>query len=78
MVKAAIGQMRNNVKKQRERERALSTVTQTPDDLTWRDAQAFDSDDSLSDLSQEVDEVKQQRWSVDKAPALAKVLLQYI
>lgn len=73
IVKAAIGQMRDNVRKQRARQRALSTVTQTPDDLTWRDAEELDSEDSISDVHDEHQASEQQRWSAEEAPATSKV-----
>eukprot|EP00892_Ulva_mutabilis_P008199 jgi/Ulvmu1/5751/UM025_0005.1 len=67
MVKAVIGQMRENLKKTKDRERALSTVTQLPDDIAWRDADELDSTDNASNLS-DSPVAHHQRWSADEAP----------
>lgn len=73
IVKAAIGQMRANVRKQRARQRALSTVTQTPDDLAWRDAEELNSDDSFSDGNDGSQASTLQRSSAEEAPSKSKV-----
>jgi hypothetical protein len=45
MVKDVIGQMRNNMKKNKARERAMSTVTQVPDDVAWREQEMMGSEE---------------------------------
>jgi hypothetical protein len=45
VIKAAMGTVRDKLKQNRERERALSTMTQLPDDLAWRQAEILPSED---------------------------------
>ena len=73
MVKAAIEQVRDNLKRNKERDRALSTVTQLPDDIAWRDAEGLDSDDNDSDTSNDSAAQQYKRHSAEEAPAHAKV-----
>lgn len=75
MVKAALGQMRENLKKNKERERALSTVTQMPDDIAWRDAEDLASVEDDSDLSDDPGASRHQRRSAEEAPKHIKVSL---
>lgn len=43
--KAAMGSVRDKIRQNRERERALSTMTQLPDDVAWRQDEIIPSDD---------------------------------
>lgn len=72
VIKAAIGSVRHKMKQNRERERAMSTVTQLPDDLAWRQDDIVPSEDgSDADSTNSADAAggreQMKRWSAEPA-----------
>lgn len=72
VIKAAVGSVFDKMKQNRERERALSTMTQLPDDVAWRQDEIGPSEDgSDAGSAASADTVggtqQMKRWSAEAA-----------